>query len=232
MLKKTLKLGISVAALSCLGLGAVAVSSVLNNRNELSVNAATTQTTRAIWAVDNSNTYWFVGSDLYVWTNSSTYITMTWVLSDYDGGLFYADIDSSVTSVYFSDTTDPTSNYQKTDTITINDATNDSLDNKVYWIGNNVGGGVCPITWGTAGMSNAQLGEVMSYYDTCNSSYSNGFNAYPLLNNSFYLASGEDGKDATIVRANTAASGNKVATTVGDKIALMGKLYNSDHGIS
>jgi hypothetical protein len=42
MLKKTLKLGITVAALSCLGLGMVAVSSLLNKNQELSVNAKDT----------------------------------------------------------------------------------------------------------------------------------------------------------------------------------------------
>jgi hypothetical protein len=225
MQKKTLKLGVTVAALSCLGLGSVAISSIINKKNELSVNAATPQTTRRIWAVDNTDGGWFVGDKLYCYTfSNSANIEMTQVLSDFRGGLFYCDISSSETGMLFRDQTANWDNaYQKTDNVTITGHEND-----IYYINQN-SGGTCPVSEGSIKLDNAsQLSVVMSYYATCDSSYSYGYNACPLLINSIY--------GPNMMWNGTAVyQGNRepnAGVTVLAKVSEMYKLYQADQGAS
>jgi hypothetical protein len=179
------------------------------------------QTIRRIWAVDNTTSGWFYGQHIYVHLNTAkTDLEMTRVLEDYYGGLFYADIDFSETGILFRNEIDNWTNaYNQTVDVT-------SLSNTdVYFINQNADNGKCPVSTGTAGMSNAQLAAVLEYYYTCTASYSDGYLAFPTVNMAFYLPSGALGKDAYPMTDPVGFDGNR-STTIGNKVAMMAVMYN------
>lgn len=206
---------------TCLGGATVAVTAVTtNNLTDHFVKAA--DATRRIYAIDNTNTYWFVDQKLYLheFTNR-TDIEMTQVISDFLGGIWYADIPVAVTGLLFrNQIADWDNAYQKTaDYKSVN-----TLGNQVFYIGQNSNGGACPLTTGTiSGMSGAQIGEVLSYYDSCNASTVDGYGAYSYVNDVFY-AQGATGKDSGIVPATHK---NTVEVTVSDKMAFLSSKYNT-----
>jgi hypothetical protein len=221
-------LSCAVAVLAIAG-----AASFVNKVSPLNLEAAPVQTTRRIWAIDNTNTGWFYGTTLYCHLNTAgTEVLMTQVLSDYYGGLFYADIASDETAILFKNYSGAftTNFYNQTDDVTIKDNTGLLHGTEVYYINQNSNDGKCPVSEGTAPMSNAQLAETLRYYGTCDADYCYGYLAYPFVK-ALYDADNVTGKDDTAVSAKGSSTndGYKESndTTIGNKVTLMGSLYNA-----
>lgn len=224
MIKKSI---LAFFGLSTLALGSTVVvaSNSLDMKN---LKAVTPQTERRVWVVNNTGN----GGEWYKWddvqlvnvSHSNAEITAVKVVSDYYKGLFYFDVPSDTTTIILRgkenksdghnsfgwsddgwqtvDYTLPTLNANSSDVIYVNGISSNVKRTP---------------SKGSAPMSKAQLAWLMCYYDSCNPSYTYGYNAWKQLKYDFYDPSDID-KDNTYV---TEDINERNHVTLAEKAAFM-----------
>ena len=192
--------------LGTVALGAGATTIVLsNNTKKLEpVSAAVPTNTRRVWVIDNNNlddgnTNWWTGSTLYADVEGvSGSIKATKVLDDYYKGFWYFDVtvanattglnvimrvgDNSAPYAMGNNNqtfTQPLGEFGEADTIWLNGGVSWDQANNRKSRSASIGT--------TNGFSGAQLAALLSHYDTCSSSNTDGFNAYPQLETNVFL---------------------------------------------
>ena len=180
--------------------------SSISFKRTLHTKAAAPTNTRRIWIIDNNgdsgDTKWWTGSTLYVyyWNGSGdgTVKVSNQVLDDYYKGLWYVDltlanITTSVNLIFrVGDSSNPYAWGNNNQTFTQPLGAFGGLD--TIWLNNGV-------SWdssqnrnsrqasisATNGFSGAQLAVIMSYYNTCSTANTNGYNSYPQMEQNFFL---------------------------------------------
>ncbi len=150
---------------------------------------------------------------------------MTKVLDDYFQGLYYYDVPVSHTHIKIHELVDSTkasdsseealiahtyagNNYKA---IKVNPWVNDNEPRKIYY-------------WDTVPCNSGQLAAILSHIESCESSYSSGYNAYPQLMDLFVDPSTFDG--------NTQVNDKEVPTTITNKLNMLEKMYNTEYSDS
>lgn len=202
---KTLKTLLAIT-FSTVGLGSAVGLGVAsgNNVKFLSANATAPTNTRRIWILNNDN--WWTDNNFFVhaWNDNGNVDTakVTNVLSDYYHGLGYVDVTlAGATTSLKIQVVNSWGDYGQT--VTLELPAFGGAD--VVWMNN---GG----TWdsahnrndrnaelkATTGFSGAQLGVIMSKYDSCSDANTNGYNAYPQVNTNFVIPTDDDQLDSLV----------------------------------
>ena len=230
----------AIAGLSVASVGAMAGVAVAQNSGKfVGTKAETVQTTRRVWVVNNDN--WWVPTQekpdsahvyAFVDENDRDEVPINWIMTDYSCGLGYADIAIRFTTIIFKPAAGWTN--QSVD-LTLSDPIKTLAGaGDVYYLNsgttNGQESGNRNVSKGTAGMSKDQLKYFLSFFDTCDESYADGYNAYPQMMVDFYLASDEVERtgDGTVVDKANKEPGTGI--TFAQKIGRMRYEYNKDHG--
>jgi hypothetical protein len=115
-------------------------------------------------------------------------------------------------------------------TVTIFDGTTLNNTEDVFWCewtGDANGTHSIAANAGKAAMSANQLAVVLGSFKSCDSSYADGYNAYPLVNSAFYTPCTDSGKDSTTVVDPVGYNG-VFNTTIGDKVSMMKANYDKE----
>ncbi len=216
---------------SLLTLGLVCALGVLGSvkfaKQGFETNAATVQTERRVyvyleggWDSGNMYIHYWGGASGTTWASCPQ---MTKVVSDYYQGLFYYDVPVETTDFLVKDSTgDVSKQSNQSDNFLISTIFTGS-DYKVFeidpWVNDSTK------RTGTVKdnvpMSSAQAAAVLNNINSCDSSYAEGYNAWPQLNDLFISSSTLEG--TTVVTDNYGDS-----TTIANKCAYIQNRYNID----
>jgi hypothetical protein len=225
MLKKTLKLGITVAALSCLGLGTVAVTSMLNKNQELSVNAGSTPTNYRIYLINECDDWSSSAIYAHYWGGSSSSTwgsdpAMTKVVSDWSHGIWYYDIPFDTTGILFKTGAGNIPVLNETVDLLLSSYSSQTY---VFYVKNDADPSSGKRWWDkmtTAGCNNGQLAAILGKLQVCEADYSFGYYAWPQVNKLFVRPSTYDG---TYSFTNI----NGSVTTLADTVSTLSSLYSA-----
>lgn len=187
-------------------------------------NAVTVQTTRRIWAIDQ------------VWSNLVLYncdtgeeLQMTKVLPSYWNGLYFYDIPVSTTKILFHNAISAWGTNQTVDVILSGDDAWDLSEGDVFYVWKNEDQKAGCST-GVAGCSGAELGKILSYYNTCDPSYAYGYNAYDQVMLDFVTPSVDrDDNPVNLEAYNVDVANNETNTvTLKQKLDVMKRMRDAD----
>jgi len=246
-MKKFTKLLLALGGISAVGAGLAGLQTAVKVSASLSVS------TKRLFVINNAwSEQYQMG--IYIFNSSISSANsanwgdskgMVYIDSTYHYGLFYYDVPTDATIVLRQKTDASGDAYQSvnvdlTSSVYSSVWTTECL--QVNWVGTSTkaSASVVQCTLTTA----SQLGNLLSYFVTCDSSDVYGYNAYPRLNNTFFAPAGStlcnstektvkdyDYTDSSIYNMSTHTyvnlSGNRVAnnTSVSEKINAMSANY-------
>jgi len=245
-MKKFTKLLLALGGISAVGAGLAGLQTAVK------VSASLSVPTKRLFVIDKA---WSENTTLgiHIFNSSLTEQNTTWetcksmnyIDSTYENGLFYYDVPTDASVVIRQTTSSSGIAYQSVDIdLTSTDFasvwTTECLE--VVWTSASTKASAtvaqCKLT------TTSQLGNLLSYFVSCDSSDVYGYNAYPRLNNTFFAPAGStltsndtdkvvrdyDYTDTSIYNMTTHEynnlSGSRSATiSVAEKIAMMSANY-------
>ena len=239
---KTTRLFLGIAAFGVLTLGVVAVGTAgaVPEFGSITPKAVTTpQTTRRIWAIDQT---WYSDS-LYVWdcnanNGEGNAVAMTRAISgSFWNGLWYADLPvydgAAQEKIVFRSTTDDWNNSSKSDDVILTGtgAWDYSYGGVFYiWTRDQDKSKVRGVSSSTVSCSGTELGKILGRYSTCSTSYAGGYNAYDVVMRDFVTPSTTRQQDPVDLTAHNVETGYSETNVVSLKTKLdkMQALHTAD----
>jgi len=220
------KMSLLTLGLACAA-GVIFAVGAKTDQTQIDANASTAQTERRVYVYLAGA---WDGSDMYIhyWggvsgTDWNACPAMTKVVSDYYQGLFYYDISMDTTTFLVKSATgnvSKTSNQSQNISVTsLFVGSNYYVAAVAAWVDDGIARAVSFSD--TLPMSSLQCAAVLNNINSCDSSYAEGYNAWPQLNDLFILPSTLDG--STVVTDNYGDS-----TTISAKCAYLQNRYTVD----